>query len=248
MNNEVMAKIYALESFGAVDGPGVRFIVFLQGCPLKCLYCHNPDSWKIEDYTKLMSSKQIVDQILSQKQFYSNGGVTFSGGEPLMQSDFLLEIIPMLHKEGFHTCVDTSGFLFSENNTKFVDLFLNHIDLTLLDIKAFDEAKYEKITGGKLDPTLKLLNFLEKNNKEVWIRYVLVPNLTDDIAEIERLADYLKEFKSVKRLDVLPFHKMGEEKWTACNQEYTLKDTPPCSNEMVTKVKNIFIDRGIDTH
>lgn len=230
-------KIHSIETCGTVDGPGIRYVIFLKGCPLRCLYCHNPDSWDTTtDNTKTpLELMEDIEQYISYMEF-SGGGITVSGGEPLIQSKFITELFEKCKAKHIHTCIDTSGAILNEDVKKAFDL----TDLVMLDIKAFDKDVYKKLTSGNLDTTLRVLEVLKEKNIDTWIRYVLVPNLTDDLISIEKLANYLKDFPNVKRIDVLPFHKMGEYKWEELNLEYTLTDTEPPSKDLLKKAKEIF--------
>lgn len=228
--------IHSYETFGAVDGPGIRFVVFFQGCPLRCLYCHNPDSWAPSLGTET-TVEEIVAKVVEYKSFYRNGGgVTFSGGEPLLQHEFALELIEALHREEIHTAVDTSGAVPLAVCRKTVDA----ADMLLLDIKAFDAQLAEKITGSPetLRREKELLEYCEATGKPVWVRHVVVPGLTLDEERLRALSAYLRGFSCVKKIEPLPFHKMGEHKWPA--ELYTLGDTPVPSSSEMAMVEQIF--------
>ncbi|PKM67253.1 MAG: pyruvate formate-lyase 1-activating enzyme [Firmicutes bacterium HGW-Firmicutes-2] len=214
-------KIHSIESCGTVDGPGIRFVLFLQGCPLRCQYCHNPDTWKIGDGTD-MTVESLMKEIVKYKSFmrFSNGGVTLTGGEPLLQVEFVYELIMACKREGIHTAIDTSGYIFNDYAKKVID----EVDLVLLDVKHSDPKQYEFITGAKLQPTLDFLNYLGELGKPVWIRYVLVPGLTDQPEAIEALALHLSQYNNIEKIEILPFHKMGEYKWAQLGETYRLKD------------------------
>ncbi|MDD3288676.1 MAG: pyruvate formate-lyase-activating protein [Alphaproteobacteria bacterium] len=234
--------IHSVETAGAVDGPGLRFVVFVSGCPLRCLYCHNPDSRNMKDGKKT-TAKEIISEIAKYSDFLmrTGGGVTVSGGEPLFQQDFVTEIFKECKKIGLHTALDTSGYLGKQVKAELLDV----TDLVLLDIKSFDSMLYKQITGLTLQPTLDFAERLSIMGKPMWIRYVLVPNLTDDLALIDKLADFVSKLKSAERVEVLPFHKMGEQKWEALNLDYKLHDTQPPSQELIDRVKRIFTDRDL---
>jgi len=232
-----IGKIHSIESCGTTDGPGIRFVIFTQGCPLRCLYCHNPDCRNITD------GKQVsVDELIAEIQKYtsyirfSGGGVTVSGGEPLMQPQFVKEICKRCQQIGLHTALDTSGFV-DLDTAKDV---LKFVDLVLLDIKSFDPEIYRKVTGVSLEPTLKLACYLSEIRKPTWIRFVLVPNLTDAHHNVTELAHFVSSLSNVEKVEVLPFHKMGEYKWEQLGYEYQLKDTLPPSPELVQKTIDIF--------
>ena len=221
-------RIHSYETFGAVDGPGIRFIVFFQGCPLRCRYCHNPDSWDPSLGTEV-TADEIAAKIRDYRPFYRNGGVTLSGGEPLLQHEFVYELIGKLHGEGFHVALDTAGSIPLSVCRKTVDA----ADLLLLDIKAFDALLAENITGSRtiLTREKELLEYCEATGKPVWIRHVVVPGLTLDERQLSALGDYLKRFSCIEKIEPLPFHKLGEHKWP--EGLYTLADTRvPAQSEM----------------
>lgn len=234
--------VHSIENGSMVDGPGVRFVVFFSGCLLRCQYCHNPDTWKLKS-GKEIELNDILLQIKSASSFLktAKGGVTLTGGEPLLQPKFLLEILKECKRLGLHTAVDTSGFLV-QNLSKEI---LENTDLFLLDLKSFNPKTYKKITGKELAPTLEFLDILEKNKKPTWIRFVLVPNLSDDLDDIEKMAKYLKTKSNIERVEILPFHKMGEFKWKNAGLDYKLKDTKVPSLELIKKVRNIFEKQGL---
>ncbi|MBC7960828.1 MAG: pyruvate formate lyase-activating protein [Vallitaleaceae bacterium] len=234
---ELTGKVHSIETCGTVDGPGIRFVVFMQGCPLRCQFCHNPDTWNTNEGTHY-TVDQIFTEVLKYKSYmkFSKGGITLTGGEPLLQLDFLLALFKKCKAEGIHTAIDTSGYVFNEG----VKELLKWTDLVLLDVKNYDPKQYEFITGVSLDPTIKFLDYLKEIGKDTWIRYVLVPGLTDDLATIEDLADYLGDFNNVSKIEVLPFHKMGEYKWEALNIPYSLKDTKEPTQKLIDEVTALF--------
>lgn len=241
--NDLIGKLHSFESCGTVDGLGIRFVVFMQGCPLKCKYCHNPDTWKIHDAKYERSVSFVINEIKKYKDFYVNkGGVTITGGEPLMQSEFVKELLKECKKEEIHTALDTSGAIFNEH-TKEV---LEFTDLVLLDIKSIDSNEYKDLTGASLEPTIKFAKYLSKIGKPIWIRHVLVPGITDKDEYLENLADFVKDLKSVEKVEILPFHKMGEFKWKELNLDYQLSNVKTPTNERVENAKNIFRTRGLN--
>lgn len=229
------AYINSFESFGTKDGPGIRFVLFLQGCPLKCLYCHNVDSWDINKRNYVYTPEEIIKEI-NKVKFFISGGVTVSGGEPMLQQDFLIDFFKLCKENNLHTAIDTSGIIFNEK----AKAIYENVDLVLLDIKHIDKNKYEEITSAPLEPTLKTMEYLNHINKPVWIRYVLVPGYTDNESDIERLAKYLSKFKNVERVDILPFHQMALYKWEKVGIEYKLKNTPTPTKEDILKAENIL--------
>jgi len=236
-----VGRIHSIETFGTVDGPGIRFIVFTQGCPLRCLYCHNPDCRSAHD-GKEVTVDYLIAEIKKCKSFIRKGGVTVSGGEPLMQPEFTKEIFRRCHEMGLHTALDTSGYC-AIDIAKFV---LEETDLVLLDIKSYKPELFYQVTHVSIEPTLAMARYLSDINKPAWIRFVLVPHLTDDLENIQQLADFVATLKNVERLEVLPFHKMGEYKWEQLGLPYTLRDTPPASPELVAQAIAIFKQRGIN--
>ncbi len=227
--------IHSFESFGAVDGPGIRFIVFLSGCPLRCLYCHNPDTWcKRANFE--MYPDEVMKKILAYKNFIKKGGVTISGGEPLMQSKFCEELIDLCKSENIHTAIDTSGII----DLKLSQNAIKKSDLILLDIKDIDKNDSIKLTGKSNINAIKTLDFCESINKPVWIRHVLLPNYTLIDSKLERLATFLKQYKCVQKIELLPYHTLGKFKWDELGLEYKLKDIDPPSNEEVEKARKIF--------
>jgi len=238
------AKIHSIETCGTVDGPGIRFVAFFQGCPLRCKYCHNPDTWEYAG-GKDITIDELFGEIKKYKSYmkFSGGGVTISGGEPLLQIDFLKDLFIKCKDEGIHTAIDTSGIIFNDK----VKEVLKYTDLVLLDIKSYNKKTFKNLTGGDLNNTLLFADYLSKHNIVMWVRFVLVPNLTDNIEDINKLADYLKALNSVERVDVLPFHKMGEYKWKELGYEYILEQTQPPDANLLEKVKQIFRLRGLLT-
>ena len=234
--------IHSIETLGTVDGPGVRYVIFTQGCPLHCLYCHNPDSFKMKK-GKLVASGTLLDDIGRSADFLrrAKGGVTLSGGEPLVQPRFAASIFRGCKEIGLHTALDTSGHL----GAKVSDAMLDDIDLVLLDIKSFDPAIYRRVTGVELQPTLDFARRLDSLGKPMWIRFVLVPGLTDDSANVEGLADFAASLKMVERVEVAPFHKMGEFKWAELRLPYELADTEPPTRASVIQVHQVFSSRGL---
>ena len=232
--------IHSLETFGTKDGPGIRFVVFMQGCPLRCLYCHNPDTWIKGNAKSKMTPSAVFAEYKKVKGFVK-GGITLSGGEPLMQPDFLLDFLRLCKEEGIHTAIDTSGYILNEK----IKELLKWVDLVLLDIKHFDAIKYKKLTGKDLAPTLAFAEYLNKENIATWIRYVLLPGYTDDQKEVTALADYLSRFNNIKQVDVLPFPQLGASKWEELGLNYQLKEVLPPTGEEREKVESLFRRYGL---
>ena len=237
MTNKNQGRIHSIETCGTVDGPGIRYVIFTQGCPLRCLYCHNPDCRHPQE-----GQKVTVDELITDIQKYrsymnsSGGGITITGGEPLMQPEFVGEIFRRCQELGIHTALDTSGYV----QLATVKPILDYVDLVLLDIKSFDSQIYHQVTRVSLEPTLNFARYLSEINKPTWIRFVLVPNLTDSPENINGLAEFVSKLNNVKRIEILPFHKMGEYKWEQLGYDYQLKDTPAASPQLVATAKKIF--------
>ncbi len=238
---EKIGRIHSLESLGTVDGPGIRFVVFLQGCPLRCQFCHNPDTWEVNKGREY-SVSQLMGEIVRYKSYmsFSGGGVTFTGGEPLLQAEFLLEVSKKCKELGISTALDTSGFIWNEH----VKELLEYTDLVLLDIKNYDPLVYKTVTGVSLSPTLKLLDYLREKEIKTWVRYVLVPKLTDNLDSVRKLSEHLDHYPNVEKIELLGFHKMGEYKWKELGLEYKLADTKEPSKELLREVKAIFESNG----
>lgn len=241
-----LASMHSWELVTGVDGPGTRMTVFLSGCPLRCLYCHNPD-------TMFAAKGQPVrlDDLVGRLKRYrmifrtTGGGLTVSGGEPLMQPAFVGRLLHEAQQLGIHTAIDTSGFL----GVNASDALLDNLDLVLLDIKSGIPEVYRKATGRELQPTLDFARRLsERGTEEVWIRFVLVPGLTDAVENVEAVADVVEQISVVTRVEVLPFHQMGRDKWATLDLPYELADTSPPSKELTERVREQFRTRGITTY
>lgn len=234
--------IHSFESFGTVDGPGIRFVVFLQGCPLRCRYCHNPDTWLPEGTA--YSAEQVCERALKYKSYFGdNGGVTASGGEPLLQTDFLIELFTLLKAKGVHTAADTSGWTFDPEDPASVEKHRKLVgvtDLVLLDIKHIDTEAHRALTGRGNEHTLAFAKFLSDNGIPMWIRHVLVPGLTDDDGALKRLRAFIDTLSSVEKVEVLPYHTMGAVKYEKLGYEYSLKGVEPPAKERVENAKRIL--------
>lgn len=241
---EIKGNIHSLESFGTVDGPGIRFVTFLQGCPLRCKFCHNPDTWDFSKKQKEYTPEELYNEMLKYKRFFgANGGVTVTGGEPLVQREFVKEYFKLCKQDNIHTTVDTSGYIFDEK----VKEVLEYTDLVLLDIKCIDKNVYKDLTKVELENTLKFLDYLKAIKKDVWIRHVVVPTITDNNELLEKLADYLIPYKEIiKKVELLPYHTLGKFKYDELGMEYPLKDVEPLEKERLEEVKNIFIEKGFE--
>ena len=219
--------IHSFETFGTVDGPGVRFVVFFQGCPMRCLYCHNPDTWNIKS-GQLYNAEDIIEKIKRNMPFYVTGGITVSGGEPLMQIDFLIELFELAKQNNIHTCLDTSGVLFDSSDRVLVEKFerLSALcDLVMLDIKHIDDDEHKKLTRHSNKNVLDFAKFLDDRNVNIRIRHVIVPDITYDEKYLARLGEFLKNLKNIEKIEVLPYHTLGKVKYENLGMEYPLGDT-----------------------
>ena len=237
-----MAFIHSYESFGTVDGPGLRYVVFLQGCPLRCKYCHNCDTWERKDARIIETAEQTFQRVLRYKHYYLfAGGVTVTGGEPLEQSEYVADFFKLCKKDFLHTAVDTSGFYLNDD----VKRALDYTDLILLDIKSINEKKHLDLTGVPLEPILRFLDYACSAGKSLWIRHVVVPGITYDIEDLNKLADFIKPLKNVEKVDILAYHTMGVFKWQELGKTYPLEGVPPLSDAEFKTAKKIFTDKGI---
>ena len=235
--------IHSTESFGTVDGPGVRFVIFLQGCPMRCQYCHNPDTWKMNTGS-VRSAQSLIQEYERNKAFYSKGGITDTGGEALMQIDFLLELFTLARQKKIHTCLDTSGVTYRPGQSSYnekLDALMEVTDLVMLDIKHIDPEGHKVLTGHDNGNILAFAKYLEEKQIPVWIRHVLVPGITDDAALLTRLGTFLGTLSNVKALDVLPYHILGVTKYDQLGMAYPLKDVPPATKEQAANAKKIIL-------
>ena len=238
----ITGKIHSFESFGTVDGPGIRFVVFAQGCPLRCLYCHNPDTWDTGKGKIEMTPEELIAEVVRYKNFIQKkGGVTFTGGEPLLQAAFVRDFFTLCQQEQLHTALDTSGCLLNES----VKELLNVTDLVLLDVKSIDAAEYKHLTSGVLGHTLEFLDYLQQIGKTTWLRHVLVPQLTDNDERLHQLATYLKRYSVVEKVELLPYHKLGIFKYEALGMVDPLANTESLSHERLQHARDIFMSHGL---
>ena len=238
----VNGYIHSVETLGTVDGPGVRYVIFTQGCPMRCLYCHNPDTFRMKQGRQVSSSELLAD-IRKAANFLrrARGGVTISGGEPLFQTKFLTALLRGCKAMKLHTAIDTTGF----PGKRTPDSLLADVDLVLLDIKSFDPLTHSRVTGVDVQPTLDFAHRLSDMGKPMWIRFVLVPGLTDAPENIEGMADFVATLDTVERVEILPFHKLGEYKWQELGLPYVLADTPSPTAEAVRQAQRAFSSRGL---
>ncbi len=234
--------IHSIETFGAVDGPGVRFVVFFQGCPLRCQYCHNPDTWEVGKGAPT-DVDSVLRKMLRNISFYKRGGITATGGEPLLQIDFLTMLFKKAKENDIHTCLDTSGITFNVSDTQKIDTLLEYTDLVLLDIKHIDSDKHKALTGFPNHNILSFARYLNQKNIPVWIRHVVVPGITDDKEYLEKLGNFLSDFDNVEKIETLPYHSMAKHKYENLGIDYPLSDTPNATKEQARWAKDI-IERG----
>ena len=243
--NDTYLKVHSYESGGTVDGPGIRFVVFTQGCPLRCQYCHNPDTWDAKG-GQIKTAKEVVAEVLKYRKFmeFSGGGVTFSGGEPLMQKTSLLPIFKALKRQKVHIALDTAG------TTNIDETALNLLDLTdmvLLDVKHLDDTAHKKLTGLTNERTLDFLNVLRDKNIRTWVRWVVVPNINDSVAYGEKIADFIKHYPNVELVELLPYHRSGVFKWKELGIDYPLENVPEPTKEAIKSLAIILENNGIKT-
>ncbi|MGL4382418.1 MAG: pyruvate formate-lyase-activating protein [Bacilli bacterium] len=232
-------SINSFESLGSVDGPGTRFVIFFQGCPLQCLYCHNPETQPFttsNEYT----IQEVVMKVRKLKHYYQDGGITISGGEPLLQIDFLLGLVKSLKKElGLHIALDTSGISFNQNDPRYSQL-LDYIDLFMVDIKHIDDQKCLALTKVSNQQSLRMIEYLALKEKEVWIRYVLVPGYTDNEIDLINTGQYIMQFSNISNVEILPFHNMGASKYEQLNIDYQLSDVEDATTKDITRAYQIM--------
>lgn len=237
--NEIKGNIHSIETCGTVDGPGVRFVLFLQGCPMRCLYCHNPDTWSM-NINQEMTVNQIFEKYEGVKEF-CKGGITVTGGEPLLQAEFVTELFKKAYSMNIHTALDTSGILFGDFGIDKINKLLEYTSLVLLDIKHIDNIEHEKLTGHSNTNVIKFAKYLSDINKPVWIRHVVVPGITYKNEYLIKLGEFLSELKNIKALDIIPYHNMAIPKYNALGIDYSLKDVPALSKEDAICARDIIL-------
>lgn len=240
-----MGYIHSLESFGSVDGPGVRYVVFFQGCPMRCAYCHNPDTWDFAD-GKEMTADEILQKMLRNRAFYTTGGITATGGEPMMQMEFLIELFSKAKAEGVHTCLDTSGIMYTgakEDGTpkdERIARLMEVTDLVMLDIKHMDEAAHQDLTEQSNKHILEFACYLNSIGKPVWIRHVVVPGITLQEESLKAVGEFLSTLSNVEKLEVLRYHALGKVKYEKLGMDYRLKDTPQLTKEEAAWAEDVI--------
>ncbi len=240
----MQGRIHSLESFGTVDGPGTRYVVFVQGCPMRCKYCHNPDTWEMNAGTPT-DTDYIIEQYERNQAFYTGGGITVTGGEPLMQIDFLIELFEKAKAKNIHTCIDTSGIAFNPENPELMakfDRLMKVTNLVMLDIKHIDPEKHFELTKQQNKNILAFAEYLNEKNVDMWIRHVVVPGITDDDEYLYKLGYFIGGLKNLKALDVLPYHTMGVTKYEKLGIEYPLKGVPPMDKDKLIDKKQVILN------
>lgn len=236
----IKGNIHSIETCGTVDGPGIRFVIFMQGCPLRCQYCHNPDTWQT-DTNKLMTVDEIIQKYDGVKEFVQSGGITVTGGEPLLQIDFVTELFKVAKAHGIHTALDTSGIIFNPENTENINKLLKYTDLVLLDIKHIDDEEHKKLTGASNKNILAFAQYLSEKQIPVWVRHVVLKDITLNEKYLKELGKFLATLNNIKALDILPYHNMAIPKYESLGINYPLKNTPPTSKEEAINARNIIL-------
>lgn len=236
--------IHSQESFGTVDGPGLRYVVFFQGCPMRCQYCHNPDTWEIKKGTEV-TADEILNNYNKNRSFYQRGGLTVTGGEPLLQIDFLLELFKEAKKQKIHTCIDTSGITYRPGNITYqekLDELMKYTDLVMLDIKHIDPEKHKALTRQENQGILAFAKYLEEKQIPLWIRHVVVPGISDDPKDLKNLGRFIGALKNLKALDVLPYHTMGVRKYQELGMTYPLEGVEALTKEKAAEAKQAIME------
>ncbi len=231
----MIGKINSIETMGLVDGPGVRFVVFMQGCPLRCKFCHNPETWNLNGKSEEYTKESLIKKILNYKPYFkNNGGVTFSGGEPLMQKEFLLETLKLCKENEIHTCLDTAGSVLGYEE------ILKYTDLVMFDIKGVTEEEYKNMTGASNKVANDFLNYCQKINIPMWLRVVIVPGINDTKEYVKELIEYIKPLKNIEKIEFLPYHTLGVHKYDDLNICYPLKGVPDMNKEKCKELENML--------
>ena len=239
MSENILGNIHSIESCGTVDGPGIRFVVFTQGCPMRCQYCHNPDTWEFKDNNKV-STDEILAQYDGVKEFCT-GGITVTGGEPMCQMDFVTELFKKAQAKGINTALDTSGVMFKPDNKETVDELLKYTSVVLLDIKHIDDEEHKKLTGHSNKNIIAFAKYLSEIKKPMWVRHVVVPGITFKEEYLTRLGEFLGTLQNIAALDVLPYHDLAIPKYENLKIDYPLKGVPPLSHEEALQARNIIL-------
>ncbi len=238
--------IHSIETFGTVDGPGIRYVVFFQGCPMRCLYCHNPDTWTTNTGMRL-TAEEVLEKMTRNLVFYQTGGITATGGEPMLQLDFLIELFTLAKKQNIHTCLDTSGIMFDMQNSERmqkIEKLIKVCDLVMLDIKHLDDGEHKKLTGHSNQNILAFADYLNEKNVKMRVRRVIVPNLSDSRNELLSLGRLLSKYNNIEKIEVLPYHTLGKAKYENLGFDYPLGDTPQLS-ETDAEIALKIIEEGM---
>ncbi|MGF1865350.1 pyruvate formate lyase 1-activating protein [Enterovibrio norvegicus] len=240
----VNGRIHSFESCGTVDGPGIRSIVFLQGCLMRCKYCHNRDTWDLDDGREV-TVEELMKDVLAYRHFInaSGGGVTASGGEAMLQPEFVRDFFSAAKAEGIHTCLDTNGYI--RKHTDVIDEVLDVTDLVMLDLKQINDEIHQNLVGVPNKRVLDFARYLHQRGQKTWIRYVVVPGYTDDEDSVHRLGEFIKDMENIEKVEMLPYHQLGAHKWEAMGYEYELKDVSPPKKETMENLKNILESYGL---
>lgn len=237
-SKDLKGKINSIETMGLVDGPGIRFVVFLQGCPLRCSYCHNPETWNLNSYNIELTPYELVEKIIRYKNYFGeDGGVTFSGGEPLFQKDFLLECLKLCKKQKINTAIDTAG------SVEDYDEILDYVDLVIFDIKSYKDDQYKNITNKSIKNSLKFLFSCQQKQKKMWLRTVIVPGINDSEEFIYGLKNFIKDLKNIEKVELLPYQTLGVEKYKKLKIPYKLDKTPIMDNKKCNKLQQLLSKR-----
>ncbi|MEX0445986.1 pyruvate formate lyase 1-activating protein [Xenorhabdus sp. SGI246] len=239
----VLGRIHSFESCGTIDGPGIRFIAFFQGCLMRCLYCHNRDTWDTH-CGKTVTVEELIKEVTTYRHFMnaSGGGVTASGGEAILQAEFVRDWFRACHAEGIHTCLDTNGFV--RRYEPVIDELLDDTDLVMLDLKQLDDDIHRELVGVSNHRTLEFAHYLAKRNQKTWIRYVVVPGWSDDDKSVHMLGEFTRDMKNIEKIELLPYHELGKHKWIAMGEKYKLKEVKPPSHETMERVQRILTNYG----
>lgn len=242
--NPCKGRIHSIETYGTVDGPGVRFVVFTQGCPMRCLYCHNPDTWNPKGGME-MSVEELLEQYDKKRFYYRDGGITVTGGEPMLQMEFLTTLFEKAKEKGIHTCLDTAGICFHEGDSKFM-YWMNRLtkvtDLVMLDIKHMENEVHKALTKHSNAPIFAFARYLDQNHVDMWIRHVIVEGYTTDERQLTALGYFIGGLKHVKALDVLPYHSMGKKKYEELGMDYPLSHLEDLPKEKAVEAKKVILE------
>ncbi len=240
--SNIKGKIHSIETFGTVDGPGIRYVVFFQGCPMRCQYCHNPDTWSLADCKEELTVDEVLDGFFRNREFYKNGGLTATGGEPLMQLDFLTALFKAAREKGIDTCLDTSGVVFSPANAESFEELIKYTNLVMLDIKSIDPEKHLALTGQRNDNIISFCRFLEERKVPMRIRHVVVPQKTFVKEDLVKLGEFVGSLRNLKELEVIPYHTLGVKKYNQLGIDYPLAGIEDLTKEDLSIAKKYILE------